>query len=110
VHGKPNSTLKNRKQTTMNQVTIKQLQAQIERLNQLTGNPLAPYTRSDDGKLHGNVGNFHLSQAYGGVCVHRMANDCGGVTTPIFHGHRPKREAFGLLVSYIAGIESTRDA
>jgi hypothetical protein len=110
VHGKPNSTLKNRKQTTMNQVTIKQLQAQIERLNQLTGNPLAPYTRSDDGKLHGNVGNFHLSQAYGGVCVHRMANDCGGVTTPIFHGHRPKREAFGLLVAYIAGIESALNA
>jgi hypothetical protein len=94
----------------MKQITIKQLQTEVERLNQLTGSPLTPYTRSDDGKLRGNVGNFHLSQAYGGVGIHRMANESGGVTTPVFHGYIPKREAFGRIVAHIAGIESARNA
>ena len=91
----------------MNQITIKQIQIQVDRLNQITGSPETPYSKDSNGKFHGNIGNFHISQAYGGVCIHRMANDCGGVTTPIFHGHVPKREAFNQLVAYIAGIEST---
>jgi hypothetical protein len=53
-----------------------------------------------------NIGNYHLSHAYGGVCLHRMHNDGGGCTAPLIGGHVPKRELAGLLSAFIAGIES----
>ena len=87
-------------------ITNKHLELQIERLNEITNSPKTPYTRAEDGKLTANVGNHHLSGAYGGFCVHRMANTSGGVSTPISYGHIPKRELYEKLVSYIAGIET----
>ena len=87
-------------------ITNKQIEAQIERLNTVTNSPTAPYTRAEDGTLRANIGNHHLSGAYGGVCVHRMVNTSGGVSSPISCGHIPKRELYEKLVSYIAGIEA----
>jgi hypothetical protein len=85
----------------MQRITEAHLQAKVDRLNRITGSPAEPYT---DGKA--NVGNFHLSHAYGGVCLHRMYNDGGACTAPLIGGHVPKRELAGLLDAYIAGIES----
>jgi len=85
--------------------TIKDLELQIERLNQVTNAPENPWTRAD-GKLTANIGSHYLSQCYGGFCVHRMANTGGGVATPVSCGHIPKRELFDRLVAYIAGIEA----
>lgn len=84
----------------MNQITEKFLQAKVDYLNKITGSPAAPWI---DGKAQ--IGNFHLSHAYGGVCLHRMHNDGGGVTTPLTGGHISKRELAELLSAYIAGIE-----
>lgn len=84
-----------------NRVTEKHLQAIVDRLNRITGSPEAPYI---DGAIQ--VGNYHLSHAYGGVCLHRMYNDGGGVTSPLSCGHVPKRELQNLLYAYICGIES----
>jgi hypothetical protein len=56
-----------------------------------------------------NRGNYHLSHAYGGVCLHRMCTDGGGVSSPLSTGHVSKRELAGLLSAYIAGIESTKE-
>ena len=85
----------------MQRITEAHLQAQVNRLNKLTGSPAEPYT---NGKA--NIGNFHLSHAYGGVCLHRMYNDGGGVSSPLSTGHVTKRELAGLLSAYIAGIEA----
>ena len=85
----------------MNRITEKQLQAVVDRLNRITGSPLVPYVGRK-----AQIGNYHLSHAYGGVCLHRMYNEGGGVTSPLSTGHIPKRELMGLLHAYINGIES----
>jgi len=87
----------------MQRITEAHLQAKVNRLNRVTGSPSEPYT---DGKA--NIGNYHLSHAYGGVCLHRMHNSGGGVSSPLSVGHVSKRELAGLLSAFIAGIESTK--
>ena len=89
-----------------NRITKKRLQSIVDRLNRITGSPMAPYVTMYSGKSEAQVGNYHLSHAYGGVCLHRMNNSEGGVSSPLSTGHIPKRELQGLLCAYIAGIES----
>ena len=85
--------------------TIKKtLEALCELINTATGSPLTPYTRTESG-LTANLGNFHLSGAYGGVCVHRMHNQSGGVTEPIWSGHISKGKAEVKMRAYLAGLE-----
>jgi hypothetical protein len=88
----------------MQRITEAHLQAKIDRLNRITGSPAEPYT---DGKV--NIGNYHLSHAYGGVCLHRMHNSGGGVSSPLSTGHVSKRELAGLIDAFINGIESTKE-
>ena len=84
----------------MTRVSIKQLQSLCDYLNTLTGNSLNPW---DNGRAV--IGNYHLSQAYGGVCLHQHVNESGGITTPLIHGHVSKRELFDAMHAYIRGIE-----
>jgi hypothetical protein len=91
----------------MQRISIKQLEAQCEHLTRLTDSPLEPYTRKD-GKFTANIGNYHLSQAYGGVELHRMATDGGGASTPAWHGYVPKREAHERLGAFINGIYAAK--
>lgn len=94
----------------MHNVTKNMLQAKVDYLNKITRNYPEPWTRVN-GELVANIGNYHLSGAYGGYCVHQMMNQGGGVTTPICYGHIPKRELFGLLSAFISGYEqNTRDS
>jgi hypothetical protein len=86
-------------------ITEAMLKKRIEQLNKLTNSPLTPYTRTAEGRSVANVGNYHLSHAYGGVCVHRMHNESGGVSTPIISYHTTKRECFDALCAFISGIE-----
>jgi hypothetical protein len=92
----------------MNRITEKQLQAVVDRLNRITGSPLEPYAKIGD-KHAAQIGCYHLSHAYGGVCLHRMYNEGGGVTSPLSTGHISKRELLGLLHAYINGIESQQE-
>ena len=85
-----------------NRVTEKHLQAIVDRLNRITGSPMKPYEGNK-----AQIGNYHLSHAYGGVCLHRMGNENGGVSSPLSTGHIPKRELQGLLYAFISGIEAT---
>jgi len=87
----------------MNRITKKNLQARIETINSILNRPATPYTQVD-GKLVANLGNFSLSQAYGGYCVHLMVNDGGGVSTPIWYGHIPARDAYERISAFIAGL------
>jgi hypothetical protein len=102
----PNKQTKkpNRKTKTMQRITKKQLQSRIETINSILNRPLTPYTQAD-GKLIANIGNFSLSQAYGGYCVHLMVNDGGGVSTPIWNGHITAREAYDRISAFISGLQ-----
>lgn len=82
-----------------NRVTEKQLQAVVDRINRITNSPVEPYI---NGKAQ--PGNFHLSFAYGGVCLHRMGNESGGVSSPLSIGHVPKRELYNLMQAFISGL------
>lgn len=88
----------------MTRITINTLKALCEHLNTITNSPLQPYTRSAEG-FNANIGNFHISQAYGGFCLQRMVNDGGGVTCPLSQGHIPARELYNQMQSFIRGLE-----
>ena len=88
----------------MTRTTEKQLQSIVDRINRITGSPMSPYI---EGKAQ--VGNYHLSHAYGGVCLHRMHNDGGGVSSPLSCSHVPKRELAQLMYAFIYGINSTQE-
>ena len=88
----------------MDRITEANLQGLCDRLNRVTGSPEKPYI---DGKCQ--IGNYHISHAYGGVCLHRMHNDGGGVTEPLYCGHCPKRELWNRMHAFLKGIELTMD-
>ena len=88
-------------------ITDKMLNNSIEYLNKLMNAPETAYTKDDAG-LKANVGHHYLYGAYGGVNLHRMVNEAGGVTCPLGHVCVPKRELFNKLNAYIAGIELER--
>ena len=91
----------------MKRITDKILQAKVDYLNELTNSPPNPYTRDPEtGKLTGNVGAHYLSSAYGGANVYRLANDAGGVTTPLGNYRRPRRELADALDNYAAGYRA----
>ena len=89
----------------MNRITSKTLKARIESLNEILGNNPAPYTKSEDGKLVANIGTLSLSQAYGGYCVHKMENQSGGCSSPIWEGHIPAREAYDQICAFMRGLD-----
>jgi len=88
----------------MQKITLKSLQIRVDSLNELMNENEAPYSKDKNGKMTANIGNYHISQAYGGVCLHQMSNEGGGVRCPLMNGHVPKRELFEQLTAYIAGI------
>ena len=85
-------------------ITIANLQAVVDRINRVTGSP-ATHLRREGDRNRANIGNYHLSHAYGGVCLHRMCNESGGVTTPLGSGHVPKRELYEQLHAFLRGLE-----
>jgi hypothetical protein len=92
----------------MQRITEKQLEALVGWINELTGSPATSYTKTD-GKLSANIGNYHLYYAYGGVNLHRMTNEGGGVNTPLGGGTRTKRELFNQLHAFINGLRAKND-
>jgi hypothetical protein len=89
----------------MNRITESMLQKKVDLLNQVAGRPMGPYTRTEDGRLAANVGNFHVSGAYGGWTLHCMHNTSGGVSTPLNCGYISRRALYDLVSVYIAGWE-----
>ncbi len=90
----------------MTSITKKFLAAQIERLNRATGSPLSPYVR-EDGKCVAQVGNYHLSGAYGGYSLHRMTPG-GGISDVFRCGHVSKRSLSERISAMLCGIEAAR--
>lgn len=86
-------------------ITQKDLEAVVARLNTITNSPQEPYVKdSKTGKLTAQIGNYHLSYAYGGVSLHRMANNGGGVTDVLNSGHISKKDLYSLMQAFIKGM------
>jgi hypothetical protein len=79
------------------------LDAKVATINSMTKSPAEPY-RTVDGKAVANVGNYHISSAYGGYSLHRMCNESGGVSDVFSCGHIPARQLAALMSAYIAGL------
>jgi hypothetical protein len=90
----------------MDRITDKHLNALCARINKTLGTPETPWTRDADGRNRANIGNHHISHAYGGVCLHKMSNESGGVSCPISMGHVPKRELYERMHAFLQGIEA----
>ena len=92
----------------MQRITRKFLEAQINTLNRMTGNPEEPYRRNEAGKSVANVGNYHLDGAYGGFSLFRMGNESGGCSDIFSCGHVSARQLSDLISAYMAGIYSVQ--
>lgn len=76
-------------------------------LNRIMHRPEAAYTETiEDGKKRykANIGNYHISYAYGGACLHETATEGGGVHCPVGNYHRPKRELLEAMDNFMEGI------
>ena len=66
----------------MYRITEKMLESRVNHLNKLTNSPETSYTKSESGQYVANIGNYHLSFAYGGVALERMECAGGSVSGP----------------------------
>jgi len=55
-------------------------------------------------KWKGNIGHYHISYQNGGVCLHEIVSEGGGVRCPVGSYHRPKRELLEAMDNYMEGI------
>lgn len=93
----------------MQRITEKDLQRLCDRINEATGSPMKPWDRAEgEDRMRAQIGNYHLSHAYGGVCLHRMHNEGGGVSTPLSGGHEPKRDLYNRMTAFLAGLEAAK--
>ena len=91
-------------------ITRAHLDAKAQVINALTKSPLLS-SRMVEGKYRANVGNYHISGAYGGYSLHRMFNESGGVSDVFDCGHIPARQLAALMSAYTAGLyDATRGA
>jgi len=88
----------------MQRVTKKDLEMVMARINKVTGNPETVYTRKD-GTYQANPGCYHLSWAYGGVCLEQMSNEGGGVRTILHTGYTTKSRLMEAMQAYLKGLE-----
>jgi hypothetical protein len=86
-------------------ITDKDLQAVVDRINRMTKSPMTPYVKRENGSYEAQIANYHLSHAYGGVCLHRMHNESGGVSSPLSCGHIPKRDLYERMHAFVKGLE-----
>lgn len=82
-----------------NRISEKQLDALARRINDVTGSPVDTWL---DGK-GSQIGNYHVSAAYGGFGLHRIVNESGGIRA-VTSGYVPKRELWELMRAYLDGI------
>jgi hypothetical protein len=86
-----------------NRITRLFLDAKAVTINRMTNSPLEP-SRTVDGKYCANIGNYHISCAYGGYSLHRMVTDGGGADDVFDCGHITARQLAALMSAYTAGL------
>jgi len=80
-------------------ITQAQLVNAVALLNDVAKLPAEPWT---DGKA--NIGNYHLSRAYGGNILHEMTNTSGACRDTFRCGYIPARELFYRIHAFLDGI------
>ena len=85
-------------------VTKDNLEHEINRVNLATGSPLATWTKTVAGNYTANVGNYHLSGAYGGWQLQRICTEGGGVSVPFGGGYVSKAAMYAQLQAFLAGV------
>jgi len=88
-------------------ISTQDLQAVVDRINRITGSPMEPYTKIGEvphQRYTANIGNYHLSGAYGGYALHRMDTDGGGVEDVLGCGHLAKRDLYDRMHAFIRGL------
>jgi hypothetical protein len=88
----------------MNHVSIKALENQIAELNRLAGVDGCKLWTYDGNRFRATVGMYYLDQAYGGCNLAQIVTDGGGITLPLGHGMRTKRELHAELCAYLMGM------
>ena len=89
----------------MDRITQRYLDSLCERINVAQQTPPITYKRID-GTLVGQVGNFHISGAYGGVCLHQITTASGGARDVFSCGHITKRDLYNRMRAYLVACES----
>jgi len=87
---------------TTNRITLKNLEAVVDRINNALDRPMTPWT-----KTTANIGNFHLYGAYGGYALHEMISEGGGVND-IFGGYMTKRELWEKMHAFLRGVNVSK--
>ena len=86
----------------MQRITLSHLEAAVARLNEATNSPATARSHTADDKYVANIGNWHVSGAYGGVTLHRIVNESGGVRS--YGGYGTKRELLSRVHAMLDGI------
>ena len=92
----------------MERTTQKQLDYLVNRINEVTGSPKAPYRQTKDG-YRANHGNYHIDSAYGGVQLVRMCSEGGGVSPVSRDGFGTKRQLHAFMTAFLAGFQAGQE-
>lgn len=84
------------------QVSKNDLQEMVRKINKVTESPLEPYIITN-GKYLPQPGCYHLSWAYGGVCLERVCQDGNGIES-IISGYGSKRELYDKMAGFLTGL------
>lgn len=91
-------------------ITLKNLQNLAATINRVTGSPAAAWTKPERSERYvASIGNYHISQAYGGYCLHRMTTEGGGVSDVFSCGHITARDLYERMHAFLRGIEVGRE-
>jgi hypothetical protein len=86
-------------------ITVKNLQAVVDRINKATKSPAEPSNASG-----ANVGNYHLAGAYSGYALHQVVDASGGIRDISNSGYISKRALYDLMFAYLAGYAAGYEA
>jgi hypothetical protein len=80
-------------------VSIKDLNSLVLAINEQTGANPKPYENGQS-----NIGTYCISQAYGGVQLHRIMNTGGGVRVISPDGYGTKKQLYTFLQGFLQGL------
>jgi hypothetical protein len=87
----------------MQRITRNFLEAKATTINTMTKSP-RDSSCIVDGVYVSNIGNYHISGAYGGYCLHQMVNESGAVNDVFDCGYIPAKQLAALMSAFIKGL------
>jgi len=93
----------------MERITQKDLERIVLRINRALNRPETPYGKDENGRFKANLGNFHISGAYGGVALEEIQTDGGGARRVSTDGYGTKRQLYTWMTAFLSGIEVTAE-